>query len=237
MVDRFKNELRNFSNPAKAKILQHFFKTGKGEYGEGDKFLGVVVPDIRRMVKIFWRELSLTGTVMILHSSFHEERLAALLVLVEKYKHGLEKEKGIIFKVYIKNIKKYINNWDLVDLTAPHIVGDYLKDKDKSILARLAKSKNLWERRVAILATFNFIYSGECSETIKIAKILVGDNHDLIHKAAGWMLREVGKRCSATVLEDFLQKEAKTMPRTMLRYSTERLPEKKRLFWLKYKGK
>lgn len=235
MVEQFKRALHKFSSPAKAKLLQRFFKTGKGEYGEGDRFLGVVVPDIRRTIKIFRNKLSLVEVVTILHSHFHEERLAALLILVEKYRHGSDKEKEKIFKLYLRNIKKYINNWDLVDLTAPHIVGGFLKDKDKKILVSLAQSKNLWERRVAILATFNFIYSGECVEALKISKILLSDKHDLIHKAVGWMLREVGKRCSEEVLEDFLQKEARDMPRTMLRYAIERLPEKRRLFWLKYK--
>ena len=159
----------------------------------------------------------------------------ALLILVEKYRHGESCEK--IFKLYLKNIKKYINNWDLVDLTAPHIVGEYLKDKDKKVLVGLAKSKNLWERRVAILATFNFIYFGDSKETIKISSILLNDRHDLIHKAVGWMLREVGKRCSEEVLEKFLLQNAVLMPRVMLRYSIERLPAKKRIFWLKYKKK
>lgn len=235
MVDNFRKNLRSFASLEKAKVLQRFFKTQKGEYGEGDKFLGIVVPDIRQTVKKFWKDLSLSDTALILQSVFHEERLAALLVLVEKYRHGTDKDKDRIFKLYLKNIKKYINNWDLVDLTAPHIVGDYLKTRDKSKLISLAKSKNLWEKRVAILATFNFIYAGDCKETLKIAKILITDKHDLIHKAVGWMLREVGKRCSVAVLEEFLLKESKNMSRTTLRYAIERLPEKRRLFWLKYK--
>jgi len=234
MVEQFRQALRVFSNSAKAKLLQRFFKTAKGEYGEGDEFLGIMVPNIRLTVKKFWRCLSLADTVSILHSSFHEERLAALLVLVEKYRKGSEKEKEQIFRIYLKNIRRHINNWDLVDLTAPHIVGDFLKQRRKDILVRLAHSKNLWERRVAILATFNFIYFGECLDTLKIAKILINDKQDLIHKATGWMLRETGKRCSVVVLEGFLQREIKRMPRTMLRYAIERLPEKRRLFWLKY---
>lgn len=235
MIKKFKKALYKFSSPAKAKLLQRFFKTGKGEYGEGDRFLGIMVPDIRRTIKIFWDKLSLVEVVSVLHSPFHEERLAALLILVEKYRHGSDKEKEKIFKLYLRNIKKYINNWDLVDLTAPHIVGDFLKNKNRKILFSLAQSKNLWERRVAILATFNFIYFGECTETLKIAKILLTDKQDLIHKAVGWMLREAGKRCSEEALEDFLQKEVCNMPRTMLRYAIERLPDKRRLFWLKYK--
>ena len=218
MIKQLKQSLRNFSNPVKAKILQGFFKTGKGEYGEGDRFLGVVVPDVRKVVKMYWQKISLSDVEKFLHSSFHEERLAALLVLVKKFQKGGAQEQKKIFQLYLKNIKKYINNWDLVDLTAPHIVGGYLRDKDKSILACLAKSKNLWERRVAMLATFNFIYFGECAEAIKVAKILVSDEHDLIHKAVGWMLREIGKRCSVTALDEFLEEQAKTMPRTMLRY-------------------
>lgn len=154
--------------------------------------------------------------------------------MVEKYKHGTEIEKKKIFDIYLKNIKKYINNWDLVDLTAPGIVGDYLYLRDRILLKQLTKSTNLWEKRVAILSTFHFIYRGEYKDTIAIAKLLLADKHDLIHKAVGWMLREVGKRCSVDVLESFLQDNIRQMPRTALRYAIERLPIKRRVFWLKY---
>ena len=229
-----KKMLHGFAKKEKAEILKRFFKTGKGEYGEGDKFLGVVVPDIRKTVKYFWKGAATSEVLKFLHSQFHEERLFALLVLVEKYKHGTEIEKKKIFDIYLKNIKKYINNWDLVDLTAPGIVGDYLYLRDRTLLKQLAKSTNLWEKRVAILSTFHFIYRGEHKDTIAIAKMLLADKNDLIHKAVGWMLREVGKRCSVDILESFLQDNIRQMPRTTLRYAIERLPIKKRVFWLKY---
>jgi len=235
--EKILKELRSFGSKTKATTLRRFFKTGPGEYGEGDEFLGVVVPDIRRIVKIYWQNISLTYVEKILHSKFHEERLLALLILVKKFQSGDALIRKSIYNLYIKNIKKYINNWDLVDLTAPHIVGGYLADKDKEILIKLANSKNLWERRVAMLATFFDIYLGDCRWAIKIAKILLKDKHDLIHKAAGWMLREVGKRCSKETLEEFLRQNVALMPRTMLRYSIERLPEERRVFWLKYKKK
>lgn len=229
-----KKMLHGFAKKEKAEILKRFFKTGKGEYGEGDKFLGVVVPDIRKTVKYFWKEISMSQVLGFLHSEFHEERLFALLVLVEKYKYGNDLEKKKIFEVYLKNIKKYINNWDLVDLTAPNIVGDYLYSRDRKLLKQLAKSNNLWEKRVAILSTFYFIYRKESKDTVMIARMLLSDKHDLIHKAVGWMLREVGKRCSVDILEDFLKANANKMPRTALRCAIERLPQKRRVFWLKY---
>ena len=229
-----KKKLRGFAKKEKAEVLKRFFKTGKGEYGENDKFLGIVVPDIRKTVKYFSKQISTTDVLGFLHSEFHEERLFALLVLVEKYKHGNDLEKKKIFEIYLKNIKKYINNWDLVDLTAPNIVGDYLYSRDRAQLKQLAKSANLWEKRVAILSTFYFIYRNESKDTIVIAKMLLSDKHDLIHKAVGWMLREVGKRCSVDILEDFLKANANKMSRTALRYAIERLPEKRRIFWLKY---
>ena len=223
-------ELKKYSSPQKAVILQRFFKTGKGQYGEGDKFIGVVVPDIRKVVKKY-QDLALTEVLSLLHSKIHEERLCALLILVNQYEKGDSKKQKQIFDLYLKNYK-YINNWDLVDLTAPRVVGTYLIDKPKDILYRLAKSKNLWQRRVAILSTFAFIYQGDSRETIKISKILLHDQHDLIHKAVGWMLREVGKRCGQKELEFFLKKYYQQMPRTMLRYAIERLPEIRRKKYL-----
>src|SRR3989339_1198379 len=226
-------ELKKYSSSKKVEILQRFFKTNTGEYGEGDKFIGIVVPDIRKVVKQN-TALSLNEIVILLHSPVHEERLCALLILVTQYKVGDIKKKKQIFQVYLKNTK-YINNWDLVDLTAPNIVGAYLRDKPKDILSKLAKSKNLWQKRIAILATFDDIYHKKSEETLKIAKILLHDKHDLIHKAVGWMLREVRKRVDEKVLLKFLDEHYKTMPRTMLRYAIERLSEPKRLAYLRGK--
>jgi len=227
--ENLKKEIWILKNPTKAEILMRFFKTGKGEYGAGDKFLGIVVPKLRELVKKYWREIKLSEIEKLLHSQIHEERLIALLLLVKKFEAGEFQEK--IFKMYLKNTK-FINNWDLVDLSAPNIVGEYLRDKDRKILYQLAKSKKLWERRIAILATFQFIKNKETKDALAIAEILLKDKHDLIHKAVGWMLREVGKRCSEEILEKFLQKHFKTMPRTMLRYAIEKFSEKKRKSYL-----
>ncbi len=224
----------------KAKNLQRFFKTGKGEYAEGDKFLGVMVPQTRLLVKKHWQGISVAETGKLLHSEFHEERLLALLLLVKKFEKGDEIARKKIFDLYLANTK-YINNWDLVDLSAPKIIGAYLADPpshkamagEAKILFKLAKSKNLWERRIAVLATFWFIAKGESGFALRIAEILVDDEHDLIHKACGWMLREIGKRCSQDIEEEFLKKYCGTMPRTALRYAIERFPEEKRKKYLK----
>jgi len=222
-----KKELKTKANPGKAKILQRFFKTGKGEYAEGNVFLGIVVPETRKIVQKY-NSLRLEDVAKLLRSKIHEERLAALLIMVNKFQTGKGKEK--IYNLYLKNTK-YINNWDLVDLSADKIVGDYLFNKPKAILRKLAKSKSIWERRIAIMATFNFIKNNKFEETLKIAKILLNDKHDLIHKAVGWMLREVGKRDLKTE-EKFLKKYYKKMPRTMLRYAIEKFPERKRKQYL-----
>jgi len=224
------DELKLLTNSVQAKNLQRFFKTGKGEYGEGDVFLGIKVPQIRSIIRKYWKETNLKVAEELLHSKYHEMRMCALLILVERYKK-IASEREKIFRIYIASAK-YINNWDLVDLTAPQIVGGYLADKPKTILYQFAKSKNLWERRIAILTTFNYIYQGESQETIKIARILLHDPHDLIHKAVGWMLREVGKRVDEKILTNFLDKRYKEMPRTMLRYAIEKLSEKKRKYYL-----
>lgn len=233
MIDNIKKDLRKLARRDKANTLQRFFKTGPGQYGEGDRFIGVMVPDIRKVSQKY-KDLPAKEALELLHSSFHEERLCALLILVEQYKKGDQKKQKAIFDLYLKNYK-YINNWDLIDLTAPRIVGAYLMDKPKAILYKLAKSKNLWQRRVAILATFQFIYDGQSTDTIKISRILLHDEHDLIQKAVGWMLRELGKRCDEQILLDFLDKHYQAMPRTMLRYAIERLPESKRLAYLRGK--
>ena len=212
-------------------VLQRFFKTGPGEYAQGDKFLGLTVPQIRSISKQFANPV-LSDIVKLLHSKYHEERLAALFIMVSQFKKGDGKLKEKIFKVYVSNTK-YINNWDLIDLTAGQIVGAYLENRPKDILYQFARSKDLWKKRISILSTFKYIYEGKTQETLKIAQILLSDEHDLIHKAVGWMLREVGKRCSQKTEEEFLKKYYKKMPRTMLRYAIERFPEKLRQKYLK----
>ena len=222
-----KKELKRLENPEQARILSKFFKTGKGEYGEGDIFLGIKVPEQRKVAKKY-TDLPLKDTQTLLNSKIHEHRLTALLILVDKYQKSDNKTQ--IVNNYLKNTKK-VNNWDLVDLSAPQILGNYLLDKNKSILHKLAKSKNLWEKRIAIVSTWTFIRNNQFNDTLKISEILLNDKHDLIHKAVGWMLREVGKKNQA-LEEKFLKKHYKTMPRTMLRYSIERFDEKKRKFYM-----
>ena len=222
-----RKELKSMADPGKAAILQRFFKTGLGQYGEGDIFIGVMVPQSRKVAKKF-SQLQLVEVKTLLYSRIHEERLVALLILVWRYSSALSsrEEKEEIVKFYLDNIKQ-VNNWDLVDLSAPNILGAHLIDRDRRLLYRLARSENVWERRIAILATYHFIRNGDFSDTLKIAEILLQDRRDLIHKAAGWMLREVGKRDVASE-EAFLEKHLGVMPRTMLRYAIERLPESKR---------
>jgi 3-methyladenine DNA glycosylase AlkD len=216
-------DLRSLSDPVKAKVLARFFKTGPGQYGCGDRFLGVVVPKIREVVKSH-RQARDEEVLKLLRSPYHEERLAALLMLVEQYRRADASRKKGIYKLYLANAA-HINNWDLVDLSAPAIVGDQLFGKDTSDLTRLALSKNLWERRIAMPSTYHSIRRGESREALRIAGILLHDTHDLIHKAVGWMLREVGKRCSREEECRFLDKHAAAMPRTMLRYAVELFPE------------
>ena len=230
ILEDLRKDLNLYASPQKAEALKRFFKTGKGQYGEGDIFLGVQVPDSRKIVRKY-AKISLDNTLNLLRSKIHEERLIALLIMVENAKRSDEGGRETLFKKYLENTR-YINNWDLVDLSADKIVGSYLFEKPKDILYSLAASENLWERRIAVLATFDFIKKGLYQETFKIAKILLNDRHDLIHKAVGWMLREVGKRCSQEILEKFLLANYKQMPRTMLRYAIERLPEDLRLQYL-----
>ena len=229
-MHEIQKKIRELQDPQKKLILQRFFKTGHGEYAEGDLFLGVTVPQIRWIVRDC-KERLVKALVPILKSDYHEERMAALLSLVAIYKKGDEKEREDIFEIY-KSHTKYINNWDLIDLTAEHIIGDYLKDKPKTLLTEFARSSSLWERRIAILSTFKYIKSGSYDETFRIAKILLNDKEDLIHKGVGWMLREVGKRCSQKAEEEFLQRHYKNMPRTMLRYAIERFEESLRKRYL-----
>ena len=229
-IEKIRGALKRRQDKEKAKVLRRFFKTGIGEYAEGDLFLGVTVPVLRKLAKQF-KDIELKSAVKLLRSAIHEERLLALLILILKYRNSNLKDKGEIYRIYLENTK-YINNWDLVDVTAKHIVGDYLRDKDKKVLYGLAKSSLLWERRIAILSTFHFIENNQFEETIKIAEILLLDRHDLMHKAVGWMLREIGKR-NQKAEEEFLLRHYKKMPRTMLRYAIERFDAEKKRFYMK----
>jgi len=231
-LKELRKRIKSYASAEVAKTHSWFFKTGRGEYGEGDKFAGLKVPVQKKIAKEF-KTLAYSELKELLASKIHEERLIALLILVHNYSKSDEKEKEKIFKFYISN-RKGINNWDLVDLSAPKIVGEHLFNKDRQILFNFAKSKNLWERRIAILSTLSFIRMDDFSTTLQITDILIEDKHDLIHKAVGWMLREVGKK-NLKAEEDFLKSRYKKMPRTMLRYSIEKFPELKRKKYLKGK--
>jgi 3-methyladenine DNA glycosylase AlkD len=217
--------LRSLGNDQDAAILAGFFKTGPGQYGEGDVFIGVRVPVIRKVAKDF-KGLPLAEVEFLLHSPFHEERLAALVILVMQAAKSDTRAGKQIYDFYLANTR-FINNWDLVDLSAPWIVGTHLAARSRRPLYQLAKSSWLWNRRISMLATFHFIRLGEFHDTLGIAAMLLDDHEDLMHKAVGWMLREVGKR-DVAVLEDFLERHCQKMPRTMLRYAIEKFPEKQR---------
>ena len=229
-VDRIRAALQRLKNDEKAQLLQRFFKTGPGQYGEGDLFLGISVPDLRSLVRQN-KDARLGDIKQLMKSRFHEERVLALMMLVRAYSKGDGAQKKSSYELYLKSTK-FINNWDLVDLSAHHIVGHYLSDKPREPLYRLAKSESLWERRIAIIATAYFIKRGEFADTLKISKVLLADREDLIHKAVGWMLREVGKRDLASE-ERFLIAHYRRMPRTMLRYAIEKFPEPRRQMYLK----
>jgi 3-methyladenine DNA glycosylase AlkD len=231
-IIELQKKIKLLGSPKVSKTMKWFFKTGKGEYGEGDVFVGLKVPTQRKLAREFL-DLSLVDLKVLLNSPIHEERLISLFILIDKFSKSTEIEQKVIFKFYIKN-RKGINNWDLVDLSAPKIIGKYLFEKEKSLLFKFATSKNLWERRIAILSTYEFIRNENYDTTLKIAKILLVDDHDLIHKAVGWMLREIGKRDLATE-ENFLKTYYIKMPRTMLRYAIEKFPEKKRKKYLQGK--
>lgn len=229
-VHEIRTKLRKLGNKQRAKVLQGFFKTGPGEYGEGDVFLGIKVPELRRLAKEY-QDITTKEIKQLLKSSIHEERLLALLILVLTYSKGNEIAKKRIYELYLKNTK-FINNWDLVDGSAEYIVGDFLMDKSRKPLYSLAKSSDLWKRRIAMMSTFHFIKRHEFFETLKISRMLLSGEEDLIHKAVGWMLREVGKRHLPTE-EKFLKEHYKKMPRTMLRYAIGKFPESKRQRYLK----
>ena len=232
-LKKLDQELKKLAQPKKAEASQRFFKTSKGEYGEGDLFLGVTVPELRKLAKKAKDTFSFNDLQTLLESKFHEKRLLGLITLVLQYEKAERKEQKRFYDFYLRNFK-YINNWDLVDTSAPKILGPYLFEKDKKILHQWAKSKNLWKRRIAILTTFYFIRQDHFKETLEISKILLQDPEDLMHKAVGWMLREVGNR-DLQEEEKFLKKHYKKMPRTMLRYAIEKFPEKRRKAYLEGK--
>jgi 3-methyladenine DNA glycosylase AlkD len=231
-LSQIRKAISKEKNPAQAINLQRFFKTGKGDYGEGDIFYGIKVPVQRCIAKLF-KDLSLIDLKELINSKVHEERLITAFILIDQFKRGDHKKKKVIYDFYLKN-RKGINNWDLVDLSAPKIVGAYLIDKEKDLLYKFARSEDLWEKRISIISTQAFIREHYFEDTLKISETLLNDKHDLIHKAVGWMLREVGNRDLKTE-EEFLQKHYKTMPRTMLRYAIEKFPEKKRKSYLEGK--
>jgi 3-methyladenine DNA glycosylase AlkD len=226
-----KKKLRVEANPERAKIFQRFFKTGPGEYGEGDVFIGLTTPQMRLLSKEF-RNLPLRDITQLLESPIHEERSLALAIMIMQFQKADEEMQKVLYDFYLSHTK-HINNWDLVDISAGNIVGPYLDGKGTKVLEKLAHSKNIWERRIAMIATYHYIRHGRSKEALEIAEILVHDTHDLIHKAVGWMLREVGKRCGEEAEESFLKKYYQTMPRTMLRYAIERFPDKKKKFYMK----
>ncbi len=229
IVRQIKEHLAQLANESIAEHSQRFFKTGPGQYGEGDQFLGIRVPVLRKLVPQY-QEMPLEQVLELLKSPYHEERLFALLLLVRQFSRGDASKQKLLHQAYLEHTT-YVNNWDLVDSSAEHLVGAYLVTRDRSLLYRLAKSKSLWERRIAVIATFYFIKRNDYQDILQIAELLLADPEDLIHKAVGWMLRELGKR-ELKVEEDFLQKHYQHMPRTMLRYAIEKFEKEKRLDYL-----
>ena len=227
-------KLRQIGDESIARHSAVFFKTGEGEYAEGDRFLGIRVPVLRKLLKEY-PDLTIPGIISLLRSNYHEERLLALLMLVAHYNKSGDDDKRKIYVLYLENTRD-INNWDLVDSSAEHIIGAYLSDRDKAPIYALARSESLWERRIAIMSTYHFIKKNEFRDALQISKILLKDKEDLIHKAVGWMLREIGKRDVAK-LEGFLKAHYQKMPRTMLRYAIEKFPEKRRLEYLRGQAK
>ena len=219
--------LRALGSPARAGGVAAFFKTGPGEYGEGDRFFGIKVPEIRQLTREC-RDISESTIVGLLRSPWHEARLLALCILVDRYERGDARTRAGIYRLYLRH-RDRVNNWDLVDCSAEHIVGPQIIDGDRAVLRRLVRSRSVWDRRIAVLATFHFIRNRKYGETLALARILLADEHDLMHKAVGWMLREIGKR-DRPVLERFLRTYAHRMPRTMLRYAIERFsaPDRRR---------
>lgn len=232
-LEVIQKELRAVATPERAKANAWFFKTEKGQYGYGDKFLGVTVPQQRKIAKKYYKEFPLSKVELLLKSPWHEERLTAVFMLVLQYQKGNDKQKIEVANVYLANTKN-INNWDLVDSSASYILGPYLQDSPykMKVLVKLAHSDNLWQRRIAMLTTLYYIAQGNTQEAFEIINILLHDTHDLIQKAVGWMLREIGKRASRQQLIAFLEKNAATMPRTTLRYAIEHFSPEQRKNYL-----
>ena len=228
-IDLVQHTLHQLADPAIAAHAQRYFKTGPGQYGEGDRFLGIRVPELRRLVPRF-AGADLPVLLELLHSAWHEERLFALLLMTARFAKGNDRDQAAVYAIYLANTR-WINNWDLVDCSAYRIVGPFLERRDRDVLRDLAVSASLWERRIAIIATLHFIRQHDFSDCLAVADLLLHDPHDLIHKAVGWMLREVGKRDQATE-EAFLREHYGVMPRTMLRYAIERLPQATRTAFL-----
>jgi len=224
------SDLQELGNESDREVLQRFFKTGPGDYAQGDVFVGVRVPKIRALARKY-SHLDLSGVLRLLHSEIHESRFLALAILCGKFKKSSAQEQGRIYRLYLDNTQ-FINNWDLVDVTCEHIVGVYLQGRSRSPLYDLSRSENLWERRISVVSTFHFIRHNDFSDTIGISKILLKDSHELIHKATGWMLREVGKR-DVNLLIEFLQTHGREMPRTMLRYAIEKFSQEDRAVYMK----
>lgn len=226
MLEQLQQILKAKADPENARLMTRFFKTEPGEYAEGDRFMGIKVPILRKLAKSY-SHLSFADLYQVIASPYHEQRLIALFILLEKYKRtDRVTQKDAIYKFYVVAME-FVNNWDLVDVSAPHIAGDYLYARDRSALKQWAQHGNMWYRRIAIVATLHFIRQDDFSSTLALTKILLRDKEDLIHKAMGWMLREVGKRDSA-LLEDFIMQHYVLLPRTTLRYAIERFPELKR---------
>lgn len=226
-------QLKGVASEEKRKVQLRFFKTGVGEYGYGDEFLGVMVPQVRAIVKEAWKDITLEEIETLLHSPYHETRLTALLLLVKIYeaKEASNDIKEKVFEIYTSNAD-YINNWDLVDLSAPNIVGQHLFNKDCSLLYEFTQSNHLWKQRIAVVATLTFIRKGEFTHTYSLAKLFMDTKHDLMKKAVGWMLREAGKR-DVTQLRNFLNEYKNVMPRTMLRYAIEKFSVEERRGFMK----
>lgn len=230
MLEAIKAEIKALGSPEKAAVLHYFFKTGKGQYAEGDIFLGLTMPENRVIARKYATLLTLDEVEKLLQDPIHEYRMVALVWLVDRFTKSKGQARQAIFELYLRNLE-YINNWDLVDISCPKIVGAYLFDKDRDILYDLAKRQHLWSQRVAIVSTYYFIKKNQILDTFHIAELLLSHPHDLIHKAVGWMLREVGKK-DESVLEDFLQTHIKALPRTTLRYAIEKFEEPKRKYYL-----
>lgn len=229
-AQEIQNELTAYSTPEKREFLPYFFKTGKGQYGEGDKFLGVVVPDTRKVAKKY-KQVPFDTVKELLDNEYHECRLCALLILVERFKKATDEERSEIFDFYLAHTHR-INNWDLVDLSSRDIVGEFLLGKDRSILYKLAESDLLWDQRIAIVSTYAFIRKGDLYDTFLLSEKFLNHKHDLMHKATGWMLREMGKK-DLNILRAFLDNHHKVMPRTMLRYAIEKMDKAERAHYMK----